>query len=143
MRNYRLERLQNGETLKRVPSAETKADSSTTVEVASSVHHHNGNALVGSRLMSLRKKVFVFDSSEADELFFRKAIFHYLLGKRQDTLTETMWLEVWERNEQGKYGKYTYFNEHIQKVYLDRYFFEWCKITCQFMNEELAKRGGL
>lgn len=29
-----------------VPSAETKADSSTSVDVASSVHHHNGNAML-------------------------------------------------------------------------------------------------
>lgn len=126
-----------------VPSAGTKDESSTTVGVASSVHHHNGNALVGSRLLSLHKKVFVFDSSPADELMFRKAILEYLLGKREDSLTQTMWLEVWERNEQGKFGKYTYFNERIQKVYLDRDFFEWCKITCQLMNEELAKVGGL
>lgn len=126
-----------------VPSAETIVDSSTTVGVASTVHHHNGNALVGSRLLSLHKKVFVFDSSPADELMFRKAILEYLLGKREDSLSQTMWLEVWERNEQGKFGKYTYFNERIQKVYLDRDFFEWCKTTCQLMNEELAKIGGL
>ena len=123
--------------------AETSVDGCTTVEVASSVHHHKGNALVGSRLLSLQKKIFVFDSSPADELMFRKAILEYLLGKREDSLTKTMWLEVWERNEQGKFGKYTYFNERIQKVYLDKDFFEWCKITCQLMNEELAKVGGL
>lgn len=117
-----------------VQSAGIIAGSSTTVGVVSSVHHHNG-----SRLLSLHKKVFVFDSSSADELIFRKAILEYLLGKREDSLTQTMWFEVWERNEQGKYGKYTYFNERIQKVYLDRDFFEWCKIICQLMNEELAK----
>lgn len=98
---------------------------------------------VSRRLLSLHKKVFVFDSSKSDELMFRKAILDYLLGKREDSLTQTMWLEVWERNEQGKFGKYTYFNERIQKVYLDRDFFEWCKITCQLMNEELAKLDGL
>lgn len=97
------------------------------------------NPDVISRLSKLRKKVFVFDSSEADEKAFKQRIVDYLEGKAEHTLTKTLWYIVWERNEKGLYGKYTYFNEYVQRVYLDKNFFEWAKLMCQILNEELAR----
>ena len=98
---------------------------------------------VSSRLLSLHKKVFVYDSSEADERFFRNRIVDYLNGKAEDTLTQTMWYAVWERNDGGKTLMYCYFNEYRQRVYFDKSFWEWAKLMCQKISEELAMLGGL
>ena len=98
---------------------------------------------VSSRLLSLHKKVFVYDSSEADEKFFRQRIVDYLNGKAEDTLTKTMWYAVWERNDGGKTLMYCDFNEYRQRVYFDKNFWEWAKLMCQKLNEELAMLDGL
>lgn len=92
------------------------------------------------RLAKLRKAVFAFSSSEADEKYFKQAIVKYLTDDTiHESLRRYMWLQVWERNEQGKYGKYTYFNERSQKVHLDRTFFKWVELICNILNVELAK----
>lgn len=98
---------------------------------------------VSSRLLSLHKKVFVYDSSEADEKFFRQRIVDYLNDKAEDTLTKTMWYAVWERNDGGKTLMYCDFNECRQRVYFDKNFWEWAKLMCQKLNEELAMLDGL
>lgn len=97
------------------------------------------NPDVISRLSKLEKKVFVFDSSEADKKAFKQRIVDYLESKADDTLTKTIWNIVWERNDEGRYLKYCDFNEYRQRVYLDKNFFEWAKLMCQILNEELAR----
>lgn len=96
-----------------------------------------------SQLNKLKRKVFTFDTSEADERAFKQEIANYLQGNAEQTLTKTLWGIVWERNEKGKYGKYTFFNESSQKVYLDWDFFKWATIICSILNVELAKADSL
>lgn len=92
---------------------------------------------VSAKLVKLKKRVFTFAGAEADELAFKNRIVEYLNGKAESTLTDTMRNIVWERNSCGKTTKYLYFNERIQRLYLDRNFFEWCKIVCNQLSEEL------
>lgn len=109
-------------------------------------YSHNGESGQESsskRLSVLHKKVFVYDSSEADEKFFRNKIVEYIKGKAEDTLTETMWNSVWERNDGGKTLMYCHFNEYRQRVYLEKNFWEWAKIMCQKLSEELSILEGI
>lgn len=98
-------------------------------------------------ISKLRKKVFIFDSSRADEIYFKQRIIDYLLNKdaafRDKTLTDVLWDATWIRNDSGKYCKYLYFNEHRQKLRLDKYFLEWAKLMCQVLNEALEKFNDL
>ena len=89
-------------------------------------------------LKLLRKRVFVFDSSAADEAYFKRRITDYLLNNTHDTLTAAMEDAVWKVNQEVKTCKYKYFNERIQRLYLDRDFFSWAKIMCRILNEQLA-----
>lgn len=92
------------------------------------------------RLAKLRKAIFTFSSSEADEKYFKSAIVKYLTDDTiQESFHQYMRLQVWERNEQGKTGKYTFFNERSQRVHLDRVFFKWAQLICNILNVELAK----
>jgi hypothetical protein len=92
------------------------------------------------RLAKLRKAVFVFENAEADERYFKQAIAKFLTD---DTIKESfrqyLYVAVWERNEQGKFAKYTFFNERSQTVHLDRTFFKWAQVIIGILNIELAK----
>lgn len=94
---------------------------------------------VSSRLSKLRKKVFTFATSEKDEKYFINRITNYLLDKDKSTLSEVLWDATWIRNDKGKFCKYLYFNEYIQRLYLDRDFFEWAKLMCNILENELEK----
>lgn len=75
---------------------------------------------------TLYKRVFVYDSSEADCRFFRQKILDFLGGDdRGKTFSQFMFEAVWERNDGGRTLKYCYFNERAQRVNLDNYFYEW------------------
>ena len=69
---------------------------------------------------------FNFTSSEADEKFFRKAIYNYLRNPKNG-FREMLWYAVYERNNKGETSNYLYFNERNQKLYLDNKFFDWAK----------------
>lgn len=92
---------------------------------------------IPDRIAALRKQVFCFDSSQADERYFRQRIVSYLNGKDEFTLTKTIWNACWEVNGKGKTSKYLYFNERAQRLYLDRLFWEWAKLMCQLLAEQL------
>ena len=84
---------------------------------------------VSKRLRALERRVFTFDSSKADMAYFKQRISDWL---KEDTytmsLTQLCWDMTWQRNDEGRTIKYLYFNERVQKCYLDRDFFEWVKI---------------
>jgi len=88
-------------------------------------------------IKALHKKVFCYDRSAADERFFRQRIVDYLQGKGEETLTKTMWHAIWERNGGGKTLYYCYFNERIQKVYIDRHFMQWASLMCEILSEQV------
>lgn len=93
------------------------------------------------KLKRLRRRVFTFSSSSADEKIFTQKILDYLQDKTEfDSLHKLLWHWTWVRNDEGKFSKYLYFNERIQKLYLDRDFYAWAKLICQMLNEELAKQ---
>lgn len=86
-----------------------------------------------------RKKIFIYDSSSADEMYFKTRIINYLNDKDEPTLTKVCWDMTWIRNNEGKFSKYLYFNERHQRLYLDYDFWEWAKATCQLLNIVLTK----
>lgn len=87
---------------------------------------------------SLAKKIFIYDSSEADERFFKQALADF---KGDTTLTGYMFKKVWERNAGGTTSKYCFFNERSQKIYLDRTFFKWCCMVSEEQNKLKNKFG--
>lgn len=97
--------------------------------------------LINRRLILLKRKVFVFPTSKADQEFFEVRILAYLMGLDKESLSKSCWDMVWVRNNFGESSKYLYFNERTQKLYLDINFFEWAKLTCQLMNEELKLKA--
>lgn len=84
----------------------------------------------------LYKKVFCFDSSLADNRYFRQKIVEYLAAP-SGTFTQFMFTKIWERNEQGKYLKYCFFDERAQRVRIDNYFYEWMTRTISKAKNEL------
>lgn len=72
-------------------------------------------------------KVFRYESSRADNRYFRQRIIDFLKNAEGKTFSQFMFHAVWERNEQGKTLKYCHFNEHTQRVSLDSYFYEWMR----------------
>lgn len=95
--------------------------------------------IVSSRLSVLLECVFVYSESKSDERYFKERIVNYLKGKDEPTLTKTMWNACWVRNDKGLRSKYLYFNEYNQRLYLDKDFWEWCKLYCQLADCELKK----
>lgn len=89
-------------------------------------------------LNRLRRKVFIYAKSDEDELYFRQRIASFLQDKEgYKTFTEVCWNMVWIRNNEGTMSNYLYFNDRSQKLFLDRTFFEWVKLVCRLINEEL------
>lgn len=87
---------------------------------------------------TLYKKVFFYDSSEADNRFFRQKICDFLSGEDGGkSFSEFMFHAVWERNDNGRTLKYCHFNERAQKVNLDNYFYEWLCRTIRRAETEL------
>lgn len=90
--------------------------------------------------IALRRKVFVYPSSDADEMHFKQRIVDYLNGKtHQKTLTSAMYQVVWERNNKGETLKYMTFNDHQQRVYLSSHFQKWAQRMCSLIEKELEK----
>lgn len=86
----------------------------------------------------LYKRVFSYDSSKADNRYFRQRIADFLQGETDGkTFSQFMFNAVWERNDQGKTLKYCYFDENHQKVKLDHYFYEWMIRTINKAEAEL------
>jgi hypothetical protein len=74
---------------------------------------------------TLYKKVFIYDSSQADNRFFRQRIVDFLEGQDDGkSFSKFMFQAVWERNAGGQTLKYCDFNEYHQKVNLNAYFYE-------------------
>lgn len=87
---------------------------------------------------SLQKKVFVYDSSEADNRFFRQRIVDFLNGQTEGkSFSAFMFHAVWERNDKGHKTKYCDFNEHTQRISLNPYFYEWMVRTIRKAETEL------
>jgi hypothetical protein len=98
------------------------------------------NNIIRRRIKKLVKHVFVFESSRADKKYFEERIFHYLNGKSDfESLSKETWDMVYQRNDEGKTSRYLYFNERMQRLYLDREFWDWVKLTCKLMSSELTK----
>lgn len=87
----------------------------------------------------LEKKVFIFDSAEAHKKFFKNKIIEYLNSDQSKTYSQWMWEAIWEYNDKGKYSMYLYFNERIQKLYIDKYFYEWMVRMIDKIDEQLDK----
>lgn len=86
----------------------------------------------------LYKRVFIYDSSEADNRFFRQRIVDFLQGAgNYKSFSEFMHEAIWERNGGGKTIKYLYFDERAQRVKLDYYFYEWMTRTIRKAETEL------
>lgn len=88
---------------------------------------------------TLYKKVFHYDSSVADNRYFRQRIVEFLKGDTEGrSFSNYMFRAIWERNDQGKTLKYCFFDEHQQRVKIDHYFYEWMTRTIRKAETELA-----
>lgn len=86
---------------------------------------------------TLYKKVFIYDSSTADNRYFRQRIVDFVQGKTEGkSFSQFMWGAVWERNDKGYKTKYCHFNEHNQRLSLDKYFYEWMVRTIRNVEKE-------
>lgn len=88
---------------------------------------------------ALNKRVFKYDSSEADNRFFRQRIVDFLKNSEGKTFSQFMFEAVWIRNEHGLTLKYCYYDENAQRVRLDNYFYEWMKRTIRKAETELKQ----
>lgn len=91
------------------------------------------------KLQNLHRKVFIFDTSDADEKAFRITIQNWLMHDSSQSFTQMLWEIIWIRNDKGKFSKYLFFNEHSQKLFLDRHFLEWAKLTLNEMEQAMKK----
>lgn len=85
------------------------------------------------KLQKLHRKVFVFDTSDADEKIFKITIQNWFIQNSRQSFTQMLWEIIWIRNDKGKFSKYLFFNERSQKLFLDRDFLEWAKLTLNEM----------
>lgn len=105
-------------------------------------------------LKVLKRKVFKYDSSEADERFFRERIADFFRGLDYQIFLDSpgSWYDSGgksfkdhlysmshERNGGGVTLKYMYFNERRQRVYLDNMFYEWAVLAAKMIYRELKK----
>lgn len=88
----------------------------------------------------LRKRVFCYDTSEADERFFKLKIAEWLQGTGYQGMRWYAFLMqiIWERNGGGKTVKYMYFNEFQQRLYVDKEFDKWA-LSIRDIQKKLLK----
>lgn len=76
----------------------------------------------------LEEEVFCYPESYMDMDFFLKCISEYAQGHTKfQTFTDCMYNACWVVNKYGKSQKYMHFNERVQKLYLEAFFWEWSK----------------
>lgn len=98
---------------------------------------------VSQRLKLLEKKVFVFKTSEADKKYFQNELTKLAKeGMQESNFNQFCWNRIYERNNGGTNCKYLYFNEHNQKLYVDRDFYEWAKLTLDEIEKLIEKNAG-
>ena len=92
-------------------------------------------------MKQFERRVFIFDSSLADEKYFRAAIARWLANQGSDRIEfrEFLWDLTFERSESGYTIKYLHFNERTQKLYLDWFFVQWAKRASDEIEETLNK----
>lgn len=94
-------------------------------------------------ITSLEKKVFVYPSSEADKLYFKRQIIEFTgIYPKHKTFTEFLYKIVWDRNDEGRTTKYMYHNDRQQRVFLDRTFYDWAVKYISLVEKELEKAYG-
>ena len=79
----------------------------------------------------LQARVFRFDSSKADERFFKQGIHEWLVTPwdKKPTWNQLLFNMVHKRNNDGRTLKYCYFHDHQQRVFLSRDFETWATRT--------------
>lgn len=89
-------------------------------------------------IAKLERKVFLWpDCKERDRHSLKMAIQHFVMNDPGYGFYKMLWAAVHEVNDGGKTMKYLYFNERIQRFYLDRHFEEWAKAISQLTAQEL------
>lgn len=75
----------------------------------------------------LKRRVFCHASSKGDERFFRSEIHAWLVTppNKKSTWNQLLFTLVHKRNNDGRTLKYCYFNDRLQRVFLDRHFEKW------------------
>ena len=88
----------------------------------------------------LRTKCFIYDSAAADERYFKAQLVEFAKGNNEGkTLTAFIMHAVWVRNGNGQTLKYCFFNDRMQRVFIDRNFFEWVKMMLTEIENELKR----
>jgi hypothetical protein len=88
-------------------------------------------------IKKLHNSVFTFQSSDADEKYFRAELFKWIKNEDDTRSLEKILYHIsWIRNDEGKTVKYMYFNERSQKVFLDHNFLLWAKCVVSLIKKE-------
>lgn len=86
----------------------------------------------------MERKVFKYDSSEADKRFFKEKIVGFVREKPAETYTQFLYNITWLRNNKGETTKYMFFNENEQRVFLDRDFYSWAIKMIALVEQEYS-----
>lgn len=92
-------------------------------------------------LKKYERKTFLWpDSKEKDMRYFKEQIILWLKDQRdEESYTKLIWAIIYEVNDEGRTCKYLYFNEYVQKLYIDRDAYEWFKLIIKLIEEDLEK----
>ena len=107
-------------------------------------------------LKLLKRKVFTYDSSEADERYFRQGITEFfrdldcgpflhspvIWNNGPESFKDMLYRLSHDRNAGGYTTKYMHFSEKSQRVYLDNTFFEWAILVARMIYAELKQMKG-
>jgi len=89
----------------------------------------------------IRKRVFKYPESDADERYFKIWIHQWLCMdiKTRPTWTQALFSMVYKRNNNGEALKYCYFNDYHQRFFLTIDFKKWADATKHEIVEILKK----
>jgi hypothetical protein len=91
-------------------------------------------------LARLERKVFLWpDCKERDRHRLKVAIQKFVMNDPGYGFYKMLWDAVHEVNDGGQTCKYLYFNERIQRFFLDRHFEAWAKAISELTSIELEK----
>jgi len=87
------------------------------------------------------RRIFCHDSSKADMRIIKNGIIAWIKDPNPNKKTwhQVIMDLVWDRNNGGRDLKYVYFNEKLQRVFLDRDFEAWAKETTTAIHTALCQ----
>lgn len=77
----------------------------------------------------IKKRLFIYPSSKADERYLKSKIGEYVIQQLQKPFDDYLLHHVWKVNGEGKTIKYCFYSERLGRVFLTRDFEQWARYT--------------